>query len=399
MTAVVFWTCVIVVAYTYIGYPLLVHLVSRLRPPQGEWPDYLPRLTLIIAAYNEEAVIARKVEESLELDYPRNLLQVLVVTDGSNDATPDIVSRYAHRGIELVHRREPPPGKMAASNRAVRFARGEVVVFSDANNRYHPQALRQMAAPFADPDVGAVTGRKTVVAEDGLGYSEGLYWRYESKIRQAETRLGSTVGVNGEIFAIRRSLFAPAPKGVINDDAWMAQRVVRLGHRVVYNPDAISTERVSATAADEVLRRTRMVAGQYQTITRLHEWPWGRPVVLWELVSHKVLRPMVPFGMLGALAATVISLFVPGEGLGQAQFITFTFPVQWLAAAAQIAFDGLAASGRRASGAAAKITYVPCFLVDSNIAALKGLARFLTGEQPAAWEKVARRDEAPRIAA
>jgi cellulose synthase/poly-beta-1,6-N-acetylglucosamine synthase-like glycosyltransferase len=256
-----------------------------------------------------------------------------------------------------------------------------------------------MAAPFADPEVGAVTGRKTVIAEDGLGYSEGLYWRYESKIRQAETRLGSTVGVNGEIFAIRRSLFAPAPQGVINDDAWMAQRVVRLGRRVVYNPAAISTERVSATAADEVLRRTRMVAGQYQTITRLHEWPWRRPVVLWELLSHKVLRPLVPFGMLGALAATVVSLFVPGQGLGQVHFITFTFPIQWLAASAQILFYGLAASGRGASGTAARITYVPRFLVDSNIAALKGLARFLTGEQPAAWEKVARRDEAPRIAA
>ena len=392
MIAVWFWASVALVAYTYAGYPLLVAAVSRLRRRPDLRPGHTPPLTLMIAAYNEEAVIGPKLERVLELDYPRDRLQVIVAADGSSDRTAEIAAGFADRGVVLSYRPERR-GKMAAINRAMPLATGEVVVFSDANNVYRSDALQQMAAPFADPAVGAVTGHKTVLSEDGLGYSEGLYWRYESKIRQWETRLGCTVGVNGEIFSIRRSWFTPAPPGVVNDDAWMAQHVIRLGHRVVYNPDAVSTERVSASAADEVRRRTRMVAGQYQMVARLHEWPWRRPVVLWEMISHKVLRPLVPFGMIGAALAALAALLWPGSGTGWWAPLTLASPWNWAAVGAQAGFYALAATGGRLSGTAARIAYVPRFLVDSNVAALKGLAKFLRGGQEATWEKVARRDE------
>jgi hypothetical protein len=283
---------------------------------------------------------------------------------------------------------------MAAINRAMEHARGEVVVFSDANNRYLPDALREMARPFADPAVGAATGRKTVAAEDGLGYSEGLYWRYESKIRSWETRLGCCVGVNGEIFAIRRGLFRPAPSGVVNDDAWMAQEVIKAGGNVVYNEKAVSVERVSPTAADEAKRRARIVAGQYQMLGRPGEWPWRRPVVLWEMVSHKVLRPLVPFGMIAAAAAAIAALIRPGSGSGVAGLFHLARPWNWVAAGGQAAFYALAAVGHRLGGPLGKVAYVPRFLVDSNVAALRGLARHLRGGQSANWERVGRREAA-----
>jgi poly-beta-1,6-N-acetyl-D-glucosamine synthase len=379
------------VAYTYAGYPMVLALVSRLRRVPDR-PDYTPSLTLIIAAYDEEAVIDEKLRNTLALHYPADRLQVIVAADGSTDGTAAIVASFAPR-VELVHRLERA-GKMAAINRAMEQAHGEVVVFSDANNRYQPDALREMARPFADPAVGAVTGRKTVAAEDGLGYSEGLYWRYESKIRAWETRLGCCVGVNGEIFAIRRSLFRPAPAGVVNDDSWMAYQIIRDGHNVVYNEHAVSVERVSPTAADETRRRARIVAGQYQMLGSPGEWPWRRPVVLWELVSHKVLRPLVPFGMIAAVAASLAALIRPGTGSGAGGLWWLARPWNWLAAGAQAGFYALAAVGDRLGSAVGKAAYVPRFLVDSNLAAVRGLARHLKGGQSATWQRVGRREAA-----
>ncbi|MBN2112630.1 MAG: glycosyltransferase family 2 protein [Acidimicrobiia bacterium] len=391
MSGVIFWAAVALVAYTYAGYPLVLAAVSRLRRAPA-WPEHTPALTLMIAAYNEEAVLPAKLSDTLALDYPAHLLQIIVAADGSDDATADIAASFAPR-VETVHRPERA-GKMAAINRAMEQARGEVVVFSDANNRYLADALREMARPFSDPAVGAVTGRKTVAAEDGLGYSEGLYWRYESKIRSWETRLGCCVGVNGEIFAIRRSLFRPAPPGVVNDDAWMAQQVINAGSNVVYNERAVSVERVSPTAADEAQRRARIVAGQYQMLGRLREWPWRRPVVLWELVSHKVLRPLVPFGMIAAAGASLAALFRPGIGSGAAGLWYLARPWNWLAAGAQAAFYALAAAGSHFGGALGKVAYVPRFLVDSNLAALRGLVRHLKDGQSANWQRIARREAA-----
>ena len=391
MIGIAFWAAVALVAYTYAGYPLLLALAARLRRAP-EWPAHTPPLTLIIAAFNEEAVLAAKLRDTLALDYPADRLQVIVAADGSSDATAGIAASFAPR-VEVLNRPERA-GKMAAINRAMEQARGEVVVFSDANNRYLPDALREMARPFADPRVGAVTGRKTVAAEDGLGYSEGLYWRYESKIRAWETRLGCCVGVNGEIFAIRREVFRPAPPGVVNDDAWMAQQVIKAGRDVVYNERAVSVERVSPTAADEAQRRARIVAGQYQMLGRLGEWPWRRPVVLWELVSHKALRPLVPFGMIAAAVAATAALFRPGGGTGLAGFVHLARPWNWAAAGSQAAFYALAAAGGRLGGFLGKAAYLPRFLVDSNFAALRGLARHLRGGQSATWERVARREAA-----
>ena len=384
MIGIVFWVSVGVVFYVYAGYPLIVAALSRLWPRREFPADHLPPLTLIIAACDEESVIATKIEESLRLDYPPDRLQILIAADGSRDATAEIASHFD--GVEVMWQPERR-GKMAALNRAMERARGEVVVFSDANCRYRHDALREMAAPFADPTVGVVSGRKMVAASDGLGYSEGLYWRYESAIRRAETRLGCCLGVNGEIFAIRRSLFSPAPAWVVNDDTWMAMHVIKAGYRVAYNDRAVSTEEVSETATEEKERRTRMIAGNLKQYSRPSAFPWTRPVVLWQLVSHKLARRLVPFGMLGALLAALAAVAVQPEGAGWGAVAALAPPFGALALGAQTAFYLAAAAGDRLG----KVAYVPRFLVDSNVAQVRGILRHLRGGQSPVWTKASRR--------
>lgn len=242
MSGRLFWFCVATIAYTYAGYPVLLTVLARLRPERPFPPlAELPMVTLLIAAYNEQNVIAAKLENSLALDYPRERLQILVAADGSNDATPEIVAGFADQGVDLSYRPERA-GKMAAILRALPQARGDIVVLSDANNFYSANALRALVAPFADPHVGAVGGAKVIARGDGaLGDSEGLYWKYESYIKCQETRLGSCTGAVGEIMAVRRSLLdrpMPPEARLMADDLFLAMHVLKQGCRVVYAPDA-----------------------------------------------------------------------------------------------------------------------------------------------------------------
>jgi len=388
-----FWLCLAAIGYTYVGYPALLALLARVRRPARPWPAVEPAVTLLIAAHNEQEVIAGKLDNSLALDYPRQKLQIVVAADGSDDGTPGIVRSYGGRGVELsfIPARQ---GKMAAINRAMSAARGEIVVFSDANNMYAPDMLRQLVAPFADPGVGAVTGAKVILkSDDALGESEGLYWRYESFIKRQETRLGSCTGAAGEVFAIRRNLFRPPPAGVINDDFVLAMQVVRSGYRVVYAPGARSFERASTSAQDEIVRRTRIIAGRYQAIAMAPRLlPLKRPLAVWQVVSHKFLRPLVPFFMAGAMMASLLSVAWPAQGSAPGWLI-LAFPANWLALALQAVFYGLAGLGRRLShrGGLGRLLYLPTFLLDSNLAAVIGLYRFLTGGQSALWQRVPRR--------
>lgn len=288
MLGLLFWFCVLGVMYVYAGYPLLLAIFARLFSRPVLTAEITPTVTLLIAAYNEEAVIAGKLENCLALDYPAEKLQVLVAADGSTDRTVDIVRSFSSRGVELCY--EPARrGKMAAINHAMQAARGEIVVFSDANNYYRRDALRELIRPFADPTVGAVSGAKHIVKGDGqLGEAEGLYWKYESFIKEQEARLWTCTAVAGEIFAIRRELFTPAPEEVINDDFYLALQVIRRGFRVMYAPKAVSLERVSPSAQDEIVRRTRIIAGRYQAMAMsLKLLPFRQMFVLWQIVSHK----------------------------------------------------------------------------------------------------------------
>lgn len=392
MLPLLFWLSIFIVLYAYAGYPAALSLLARVwqRPPHTA--EITPSVTLLIAAYNEEASIAAKLENSLALDYPREKLQILVTADGSSDRTPQIVEQFADRGVELNYA-PPRQGKMAAINRAMPRATGDIILFSDANNMYAPDTIREMVKPFADPEVGATSGAKHILKGDGaLGDSEGLYWKYESYIKQQETLLGSCTGVVGELFAIRRVLFQSPPDSVINDDFYMAMQLIGRGYRIIYVPTAHSSERVSLSAEDEKARRSRIVAGRYQALDLL---PWHKPLVVWQIVSHKLLRPLVPVAMLVALLTNVLAVLFPSRRPRRLRRLSAPFGAILLAG--QALFYGLAWLGNRTTshGKLSKVLYLPTFLVNSNMAALTGLYRSATKRQSTLWQRAQRREEQP----
>lgn len=391
----IFWFCILFTGYVYIGYPLLLAILARFHRKSEKHPQITPQLSILIAAYNEQDVIAAKLENTLSLDYPHECMQVLVAVDGSDDRTAEIVQSFADRGVEMsydIRRR----GKTAAINRALPRLQHEIIVFSDANNMYAPDALLELVKPFSDPKVGAVTGSKNIMDDaDAHAKADGLYWRYESAIKKNETRLGSCTGVTGEILAIRRSLYQPPPDHVINDDFFIGMGVLRQGYRLVYAPTAHSHERSSLTEKDEALRRSRIVAGRYQAMLMSGSLlPWRSPLLVWQIVSHKFLRPLVPLMMMIAVIATIAACLwqlpaIPIGGLYLARPYNYVF----LAAEMLIGVLAIFGGSLKNKGHLGKILYLPTFIVNSNIAAILGLYSFFTGKQTSLWRRARRRGE------
>lgn len=397
MIARLFWIFVATIVYAYGGYPAVLAILAKRRPRSPRSVDaglaeILPSVTLLIAAYNEETSIQQKIENSLQLDYPRELVQIVVAADGSDDRTPEIVSRFAAQGVELSYI-PPRRGKLAAINRAMSLARGTIVVFSDANNLYDAGTLRALVAPFSNPAVGAVCGAKSIVHQgDPLGASDGLYWAYESKIKELESRVGSCTGVSGEILAIRRDLFEPAPDHVINDDFFIAMRIIRRGYRVVYAPSARSYEAISSDPRDERTRRSRIVAGRYQSMMLAPQLLTPRqPLIAWQVVSHKFLRPLVPWAMAGALITNVLAAMKPARPL-QHPLRGLHAHVARILLLGQALFYAAAWIGtaKRPRGRLGRLFSVPAFLTNSNFAAAVGLFRFLTKRETVLWSRVPR---------
>jgi len=376
--------CLAAVAYNYVGYPLLVIALARLRPrasppplppARSDWPT----LSLVIAAYNEERVIGDKIRNSLTLDYPRERLEIIAVSDGSSDRTPEIVRSFEEQGVIGLYD-SPRRGKSSALNRGVARAGGDVVVFSDANNDFAPDALQLLVRHFADPAVGGACGVKQIKPAEDRQSTQGdsLYWRYESAIKQAEGRLGSITNADGEIFAIRRRLYRPLDERVINDDTQVTFDLVNQRYRVLYEPAARSYEYASSHIRDDFFVKVRMVAGGFQSLAmnaRMFLPP--RRLFTLAFVSHKVLRWTAPVPLLGLL---VLSAALSARPVYAALF------------AAQVVFYAAAAWGvhaiRRAPLPA--LLYVPFYFTAMNLAALTGLWRFLLGKQGTDWRKAAR---------
>jgi poly-beta-1,6-N-acetyl-D-glucosamine synthase len=391
MFGILFWLCIGIIFYVYVGYPLLIAVLAQFRKEQTFSPDYRPSVTLIFSAHNEEKVIARKLENTLAIEYPRECLQILVVNDGSTDGTAEITRSYQERGVVLVNfgtRR----GKLSALKDALSQASGEVILFSDADNFYPPDALCEAMKYFSDPSIGAVSGGRNVIGETSLGNAEGLYWKYEEFIKRQESRLDSCVGVAGDLLAVRRTIYVSPPAGIINDDFYTALSILKKGYRVVYAPQARSYHPVAPSEQDEVERRTRMTAGRYQIIfSAWHMLPFNRPLVLWQIVSHKYLRLSLPLAMIVALLANLCALSSVAMVNGPA-WLVLAPPYNWIMIILQGLFYLAAGLGMafKIGGFFGKLLYVPTFLVNSNMAALQGLYRYMTATQPVVWKQVAR---------
>jgi cellulose synthase/poly-beta-1,6-N-acetylglucosamine synthase-like glycosyltransferase len=388
----IFWVSVATILYVYFGYPVLIALLARVWRRPARQTEHCPDVTVLIAAYNEEAVIREKLENTLCQQYPREKMQIIVAADGSSDQTPEIVKEFADRGVELSYIPERG-GKMAAITRAMKQVRAEIIVFSDANNQYEPSAIQLLVAPFADPAVGATTGAKLII-EDGrsLSSAEGLYWKYESSIKANESDLHSCVTSTGEILAMRRDLFSPPQQRIINDDFYLTMDVLRKGYRMIYVPSARSYEYVSATARDEIDRRLRVTAGMYQTIFMSGQiLPFRNPWLVFQIVSHKYLRLLVPFAMIGAFVSN-LALVLSGKIPADLSWWSLTWPYGEFFLGFQVFFYAVAMLGNFTShkGPIGKLLYVPSFLVNSNYAGLVGFYTYLTNRKPHIWKRVRR---------
>ncbi|MBW8823332.1 MAG: glycosyltransferase family 2 protein [Xanthomonadales bacterium] len=306
-TALAFWICVAVPVYAYLGYPLLVRFLARTREraipgPAEAWPD----ITVVIAAHNEEARISGRVRDILAQDYPPDRLQVIVVDDGSSDATAQAadVGDPRCRVIRLARN----GGKALALDTALRSVATPITAFADARQRFAPGTLRALVQPFSDPQVGAVAGELRIRDEHGGGSGLGLYARIESRLRHDESAFGWLHGVSGAIHALRTPLFATMPAGTILDDMWLPLHVVFAGKRVAMSDRAIAWDSAPAHHGEEFRRKVRTLAGNWQLIARLPRLllPWRNPVwFAW--YSHKLSRLLAPWAMVGALLACMLS--------------------------------------------------------------------------------------------
>jgi cellulose synthase/poly-beta-1,6-N-acetylglucosamine synthase-like glycosyltransferase len=306
--AVIFWLCAGLLVYTMAGYPLLLWLLTRGRSERAGTADSpLPSVSLLVAAHDEESSILEWVRSTLAIEYPRELLEVLVVSDGSTDHTLEWATKAGADVVLDV----PRGGKVAALNAGVERARGEVLAFSDANSTWEPQALRRLVARFADPQVGYVCGQLRLEGDSGAN-QEGLYWRYEMAVRGLESRLAGVTAGNGAINAVRREAFV-ALEPTRGQDISFPFEITRRGMRAVYEPAAIASEPMASTLGAEFGRKRRMHAGSWATILR-HRMlsPRGYPpAYAFEVISHRGLRYAAPFLHLIALAANLALL---GEG-------------------------------------------------------------------------------------
>lgn len=305
----VFWTSLALIAYVYVGYPLLLAAWSRLAPRPVCRERWEPTVSLVIAARNESGTIAGKLASCLALDYPADRLQVVLSLDAPDDGTDRIAEgfRREHPELTLVEAARHE-GKAAALNRGVARARGEVVVFCDARQEIAAGAVRELVAALGDPEVGAVTGELVLLDGDGRQAADGvgLYWRYEKAMRAMESRIDSTVGATGALYAIQRELFAPLPRRTILDDVVVPMRAVLAGRRTVFEPRARAFDRVSPPDV-EFRRKVRTLAGNFQLLTLMPELlvPWRNRIFL-QFVSHKLGRLGVPYLLVALLLSNAL---------------------------------------------------------------------------------------------
>lgn len=375
---VVFWACLALVVYMYAGYPALLLALGSLRRaravPKARRP---PRVSLIISAYNEEDVIREKLANSLNLDYPRDRLEIVLASDGSSDRTVAIGREFADRGVKVFDL--PRGGKNAALNHVVPQARGDIVVFTDANGKFAKDAMLRLMSHFADPKVGSVCGELIYLSADDNVVAKGynLYWRYDQQLKRLESRLACLLGANGSIFAIRKNLYRPLD-GAVSNDMVLPIQVAAQGYQVVYEPEAISREAGSKDASEELGRRSRIVGRGILGIRRvLPDVLRGRRVLLlWELLSRKLLRYCTPMLLAGLLISNA--------------FLT-TGIYRWTLAAQGVFYGAALLSFLlRRIGVHVPGLSLPHYFVLGNIAAAIGWWKVLAGRELTKWETVAR---------
>ena len=386
----IFWLSLLTIFYTFVGYGILLFILVKLRrifkgkrnAPQIQ-QYLLPTCTLVVAAYNEKRFIREKIANTLSLNYPSEKLQLIFVTDGSTDTTPQIIEEYNQ--IILLHQ-PGRNGKIAAVHRAVEKIKSDVIVFTDANTFLNADALLNICRHYSDPTVGAVAGEKRVWSDrqaDASSAGEGFYWKYESALKKWDSELYSVVGAAGELFSIRRNLYKPVGSDTILDDFMISLEIARQGFRIVYEPEAYATETASESVAEELKRKVRIAAGGIQSIVRLKSLLniFKYKTLSFQYISHRVLRwTVTPFLLI--LVFVLNGLLVQGGGVLYLSLF-----------AAQVIFYLLAAAGfvLEKRQLRIKALFVPYYFCIMNYAVIAGLVRYIQNKQSATWEKAKRK--------
>ncbi|WP_312185126.1 glycosyltransferase family 2 protein [Sphingobacterium sp.] len=391
---IVFWCALWLVFYTYIGYAIVIFILAKLFPyqntakvnEQNGAEDRLPRLTLFITAYNEAEIIAQKMANCLNLDYPKDKLKILWVIDGSTDQSHELLEQYPM--VEIVG--SPiRKGKTAAVNHGMENVKTPIVVFSDANCLLNAEALKIIAKQFDDPSIGCVSGEKRVAFSDEDTVSskgEGAYWKYESLLKKLDYAFYSAVGAAGELFALRTELFAPMEEDTLLDDFMLSMRIAQKGYRIAYTPDAYAVEYGSLNMEEEGKRKRRIAAGGWQSIGRLlpllNGFKFGK--LTFQYISHRVLRwSVTPFALFAILPLSAIL------GHWSASWLN-VFNVIFLL---QCLFYICAVLGyaKKDDPDSSKVFYIPYYFLFMNINVMRGIYYLLNRRFVGGWEKSQRK--------
>jgi cellulose synthase/poly-beta-1,6-N-acetylglucosamine synthase-like glycosyltransferase len=386
---ITFWILLFIIVYTYVGYGILLYLIIKIRRAFkiGKLPilnpNYEPEVTLFIAAYNEKDYVDEKMKNSLELDYPKEKLNIIWVTDGSDDGTPDLLRKYPNT---TVHHLDARNGKIGAMNRGMAFVKTPIVIFSDANTGLGKESIRRIVNLFASPKVGCVSGEKRIINKEtdvASGAGEGLYWKYESTLKKWDAELYSVVGAAGELFAIRTELYRHVEPDTLLDDFIISLRVAQDGYTIQYDPEAYAIETASANVKEELKRKIRISAGGIQAIVRLRSllniFKYG--TLSFQYISHRVLRwTLTPLCLV--ILIPLLAIIAYNEGIFSFGLYSILFWLQLLFYSA--ALTGWFLENRETR---IKILFVPYYFFIMNLSVVLGFFRYMKKSQSVNWER------------
>tara|TARA_R110000787_G_scaffold280945_7_gene391986 strand:- start:467 stop:1657 length:1191 start_codon:yes stop_codon:yes gene_type:complete len=389
---ILFWTFLFIIVYTYVGYGILLYLIIKIRRFFGIGKkaaiDYSfePEVTLFIAAYNEKDYVEAKMKNSFELEYPKEKLNIVWVTDGSDDGTPELLSEYPNT---TVHHLDARNGKIGAMNRGMNFVETPIVIFSDANTMLGKESVSRIVNQFGDETVGCVSGEKRIINKESdvaSGAGEGLYWKYESTLKKWDAELYSVVGAAGELFAIRTKLYRHVEKDTLLDDFVISLRVAQDGYTIKYDPEAYAIETASANVKEELKRKIRISAGGIQSIVRLRSllniFKYG--TLSFQYISHRVLRwTLTPLCLI--LLIPVSSILAYHDGFLDTKLYGIMF---WL----QLLFYIAALTGWFLENRSTRIKalFVPYYFFIMNLSVVLGFFRYMKKSQSVNWERAKR---------
>ncbi len=389
---IIFWILFFLVFYAYIGYGILLFILVKIKRIfagtmiSAANGTYEPDVTLFVTAYNEKDFVAEKIKNSLELEYPREKLHFVWVTDGSDDGTPELLNDYDRVKVYHVPQRN---GKIGAMNRGMKLVDTPIVVFCDANTLLGKESVRRIVNLFSNPKVGCVSGEKRIFGKEkdaAAGAGEGLYWKYESTLKKWDAELYSVVGAAGELFAIRTELYQEVERDTLLDDFIISLRVAQKGYTIQYDPDAYAIEAASANVKEELKRKIRISAGGIQSVVRLGSllniFRYG--ILSFQYISHRVLRwTLAPLSLL--LMIPIGLILAVESGIFELEFYSILF---WL----QVLFYLAALFGWYLENRSIKVKllFVPYYFFIMNLSVFLGFRRYLKGSQSVNWERAKR---------